>query len=416
MRFIVFLVLLATAALCASDEREAEWLRLSGGQPLAVRVEQDDLDKYHTPAQSASLIRSVVAGGVVPSAVVALGNSGLGREILGVRMAQCAGGRCDDRPTVVYFGPVHGDERVGGELLYRLVAHIRDYWATKTVQDLLSACNLVVVPHPNPDGFHALRRELENGVDMNRAFYPDRCGTPNPFAHLGAVPEVEHAKAFFLSENPEAALLMHGGAVVVSYPYDDECTHHGSRIPSLAPDATLHFQMARNYSMANYLMSIPGAVFRDGVTNGAQWYSLSGGLQDWTLLNVPRMLVPLTVELSNVKLPPFDEIGRRHWGANFHALTGWPAALRQGVWGTVAQDDGLSPEGASVFVIAATGSRAEAERDGKAVPVRADGRYFRPMGTGNWQVCVTKPGYNSACSDVAVRRGETVRLHTQMHK
>lgn len=416
---MLFFLLIALALCVHGYQREADWhtraARIPGmAHPLEGRGEADDLDHYATPADSAALIRQVVAGGT-PSSLVDLGASARGREVLGIRLGACAGGVCADRPTVVYFGPVHGDERVGGELFHRLIAHIRDHFETPAVQALLAACNLVVVPHPNPDGFYSLRRGLDNDVDMNRAFYPDRCNTSNPYAHLEPIAEIEHTKAFFLAEQPVAALLMHGGALVVSYPHDDECELHGSRVEARAPDHALYTQLARNYSAANSMMARNLSPFRDHITNGAFWYSLSGGLQDWTLEHVPSMVVPLTVEVSSVKLPSFAEVGRRFWGANFPALMTWPVALQQGVWATVAQDDGLSPAGATAYVFAGQRRRSVAERDGKAVPVRADGRFFRPMAIGTWEVCVSKPLYTAACVSVTVRRGENTPIHIQLH-
>ena len=416
---MLFFLLLLIAACVLGSEREAEWHARASRIPalaphLAARSEADDLDRYATPADTSALIRAVAAG-PTPSSVVDLGASARGREVLGIRLGLCAGGTCADRPTVVYFGPVHGDERVGGELFHRLIAHVRDHFATPAVQALLFACNLVVVPHPNPDGFHTLRRGLDNDVDMNRAFFPDRCNTSNPYEDLGPQPEVEHTKAFFLAEQPVAALLMHGGALVVSYPHDDECERHGTRVEAPAPDNLLYMQLARNYSAANSMMARNLSPFRDHITNGAFWYSLSGGLQDWTLGHVPSMVVPLTVEVSSEKMPSYAEVGRRFWGANFPALMTWPVALRQGVWGTVAQDDGLAPEGATVYVFAGQRRRSLAERDGKAVPVRADGRFFRPLATGTWEVCVSKPLYTAACVQVTVRRGENTPVHIQLH-
>lgn len=415
MRLHFFFALLLLALLRA--DRDAEWARRLArkrmSEPELPRA-TDDLDLYHTPEQSAQLIRATVASGAVPSSVVTVGNSTHGREVLGIRFATCAGGTCDDKPNVVYYGPVHGDERVGGELLYRLVAHIRDHYHTHAVQSLLAACNLIVVPHPNPDGFHMLQRYLVGDIDMNRAFYPDRCNTDNPYAAAGAVAEVEQTKAFFLAEQPIGALLMHGGAQVVSYPYDDECEHHGTNRESLAPDHLLYTQMAKNYSRANPMMSRFAGVFPDGITNGAYWYSLSGGLQDWTLVHVPSMVVPLTVEVSNQKMPAYGEITRRFWAANFPALMVWPAALRQGVWGAVAMLDGSSPAGATAYVFPPTGRRTVADQHGKPVPVRADGRFFRPLATGTWEVCVTKPMYSSACARVTVHVGQNTEVAIEM--
>lgn len=69
--------------------------------------------------------------------------------------------------------------------------------------------------------------------------------------------------------------------------------------------------------------------FPGGITNGAQWYPLYGGAQDWSYLAAHVM--ELTIEVNQQKSPPAEELPRL-WAENAPALLLYPmAAIMQGV-------------------------------------------------------------------------------------
>ena len=57
--------------------------------------------------------------------------------------------------------------------------------------------------------------------------------------------------------------------------------------------------------------------FRDGITNGAQWYNVPGGMQDWNYLH--SNCFELTVELGCWKYPYTKDL-QSYWKANEYAL------------------------------------------------------------------------------------------------
>lgn len=413
MALLIFCAVLQSA-LASEDNRHARW-RERRRVPMHARSTDnpDNLDMYPTPVETNVRMREIFIDGKVPSRIEYVGNSTAGREVFGIRYSACHEGACDDRPTVVYFGAVHGDEWVASALMVDLIEHVPRHFDSPGVQDMLQAADVVIVPFPNPDGVHQLQREIFDDVDMNRAFHPDRCNTENPFDKYGKIAEVENTKEFFQRINPHAALFFHAGAQVVSIPYDDECESHHYGKEALAPDAALHLALAKNYAKLNPDMSTIKATFRDGVVNGAFWYSASGSLADWTLLNVPNMLIPLTVELYSEKIPDFGIISRQIWPDNFESLLTFPISIRQGVRGVVTIDDETSPDGAGVFIMKTVPSSTV---DGKTTYVGESGVFFRPLPAGKWHVCIAKAPYRGTCNEVSVRTGEETELRITLRK
>ena len=83
---------------------------------------------------------------------------------------------------------------------------------------------------------------------------------------------------FVLSAN------MHDGDLVANYPYDK--SRNTRKMYSATPDDNLFRELALAYSLHHRTMAsrtqtcrFQGAkVFPDGVTNGADWYIVSGGI------------------------------------------------------------------------------------------------------------------------------------------
>ena len=80
---------------------------------------------------------------------------------------------------------------------------------------------------------------------------------------------------FVLSAN------MHAGAVVASYPFDDTPSHRNG-LYGKSPDDDFFRYVAQTYA-SNHAFMHRGDSCRDtfpgGITNGAKWYDVPGGMQ-----------------------------------------------------------------------------------------------------------------------------------------
>ena len=153
-----------------------------------------------------------------------------------------------------------------------------------------------------------------------------------------AEPEVEaimkwsREYPFVLSAN------LHGGSLVANYPFDSN--NEGREVYSPSPDDAVFKSLALAYSRAHKKMHLgqpcPGEreMFRDGITNGAQWYTLNGGMQDWNYLHTNDF--EITLELGCYKYPPHEQLPN-YWQDNREALLAFIERVHVGVKGVVKQ-------------------------------------------------------------------------------
>lgn len=365
--------------------------------PSSAGDEENPFAGYSGPHAISSEIGELLLSPNFHGRLAVVGPSHKGVPVRGLTFARCLTG-CPPKPRVALLGGIHGDEIVGGEVLLWFMRHLVTYGTSNAqLSQLLDSVDVTVVPMINPDAFLAGTRNTSQNYDMNRSFYPDRCGTDgNPPV---PVTEVENLKAFLLESGFDAVVFLHGGALVVSTPYDDECTYHGRRRAAKGPEDKLYTYMGERFAASNTMIQT-SSLFHGGVTNGAQWYSISGSAQSWAL-NRTRAVLSLTFEVSSNKAPPHAEIGRAYWNANLPALTDFLAAVRMGVYLTIRYPDGGTVYGARVNIATARFTTVamlseNPEREGKRVDVREDGTLFRMLPPGAWMILVTAPGHVGA--------------------
>ncbi|XP_013783691.1 carboxypeptidase M-like [Limulus polyphemus] len=253
------------------------------------------------------------------------------------------------KPNVKYIANMHGDESVGRELLLHLAAYlINNYNKDPYVRWLMDNTQIHLMPSMNPDGFEMAieglcsrspGRNNAHGVDLNRNFpdyFEENLQKEEP--ETKAVKKWLNDIPFVLSAN------LHGGALVASYPFDNLPPSQKNKnaptryIKSFTPDDDVFHHLALLYSSQHTTMhqgkscrsGIPD--FSDGVTNGAEWYAVKGGMQDYNYVHAGCM--EITVELSCCKYPIPSELPK-FWEENRKALLDYLAAAHQGVRGLV---------------------------------------------------------------------------------
>jgi len=254
------------------------------------------------------------------------------------------------------IGNMHGNEATGREILAWLVSYLCDEKTTEFSQKLLQNTVLTILPTINPDGFSRRQNvgvsdsygshthwvegrytrdpncEVStssggcDNIDMNRDFpdvgkafhennehafdqqFFESDSFTNNYPQNSDATETKLVKTF-LKENPfDFALNFHDGATVVSYPLDSAKSQSTQAAYSSSPDDGIYRKLANTYAKNWPNIDNPcTSEFPSGTTNGADWYSLTGGLQDYSYLVYGTL--HMTIEVSCVKFPGENELG-----------------------------------------------------------------------------------------------------------
>lgn len=201
---------------------------------------------------------------------------------------------------------------------------------------------------------------------------------------------------FVLSAN------LHGGAVVANYPFDKsrEPRIRGKTSYSASPDDKIFKKLAKTYSYAHSWMHKGwncGDYFDEGITNGASWYSLSKGMQDFNYLYTNCF--EITLELSCDKFPPVTALASE-WLANREALVSYMEQVHHGIKGMV-YDENNNPISSAVISVASINHD---------ITSGTDGDYFRLLLPGTYTVTASALGYQPCTKTVTVGPAEAVQL------
>jgi len=306
----------------------------------------------------------------------------------------------EDEPGVRFISTMHGDEPVGLENCLRFIETVlSNYTSDARWQRLVNECELWIMPLMNPDGFVAVRRENAQGVDLNRSF-PDRVRDPNNSVS-GRPPETAAVMLHGLSNTLTLSANFHGGALVVNYPYDGR--NDGADWPAryvACSDDRLFITLARAYADGNPRMkSSNGGAFTNGICNGAHWYPVYGGLQDWSY-TWPACF-DVTVELDNQKIPSATRLPAL-WAENMTAMLAYAEWSLRGVRGVVS--NAWTGEPVAARIVISNHTRA-------VFSSAARGNYHRMLLPGVYSMTVSAEEFVAEeISGISVGTGEAVRV------
>lgn len=337
---------------------------------------------YHSYDELVELFTSVAESFPLIVRKFSIGTTIHGREIVGVRITDFA--NTAPKPKFKWIGNMHGDETVGRELLIRLVVDMTaKYKKDPAITSLIENTDIYIVPSMNPDGFAYKRRTNANGVDLNRNF-------PDKFVQNGAhlQPETKAVMKWSLANKFTLSANLHGGDLVVNYPLDGNVQHR-SGIYSSSNDDTLFKVLAKTYSKAHLTMKTQ-STFSDGITNGARWYILYGGMQDWNYFNTDD--VELTMELSKVKFPSATQLDD-FWKNNKPALYAYMKNIHIGFKGKITdKQTGKVIKDAKIHT-SRTEKRQPVTIQRKDITSGVDGMYYKLLEKGKFTLTVSAPGY-----------------------
>ncbi|GBF96907.1 carboxypeptidase D [Raphidocelis subcapitata] len=410
----LWLLAAAAAVPCAVAQEAAAQPKAAadaGSKPRATssggsgRLSDQLLKTYLSNEELVAWMTELVAKCSGNARKFSIGESTNGANIWALEISDRPG-EPEAEPNFKYLANMHGDEPSGRMLLPMLAEWLcanngKDPRATRLVRD----AHLFLVPTMNPDGFAARRRNNANGVDLNRNF-------PDPILLAGepadvlrrpqddAEPETRAVMALGLERRYAASANLHEGAVVANYPFDgypDRSSDvRGERNPT--PDDATFVWLAKLYA-AHHKTMAKSEEFPDGIVNGAQWYPVYSGMQDWNYVAAGTMAI--TLEVSDNKWRPAQDLPTL-WEENREALVELPlAAMFGGVRGNVTAAGSGAPVGATLLVKISATPAAAAAAGASALPVPfysepRFGFFSRPLAPGRHTLVVRALGYEEA--------------------
>ena len=333
--------------------------------------------------------------------IITLGTLSSNRKIL---VAHINNGVSDGKHKFLYTSTIKGDETTGYIMMLRLIDYLLENQTLPEVQNVLDNIDLFVCPNTNPDGtYHGgnntvngATRANAQGIDMNRNF-PDMNDGPHPDGNPYAT-ETEWLMDFAQNYQFTMAANYHGGAEVMNYPWDNETDLH-------VDDAWWQL-VSREYADLCHQVNPNYMTFKNnGITNGAQWYMIGGGRQDY--MNYYHKCREVTIECSDTKCPSGSQLPN-FWNINKNSIFAYMNQCLYGIHGVVTDMNTGAP-------VSATISISNHDNDYSVVESQMPaGDFHRPIKGGTYNVVVTANGYYPFQQTVTVADGQTVVLNVAL--
>ena len=218
-------------------------------------------------------------------------------------------------------------------------------------------------------------------------------------------------------ENPFVlSLILHGGAAGAFYPYDDGKSNPLSADPSnfgylsATPDNNVMKHLANVYASNHLDMHLgkpcsKGYAFKNGIGNGAEWYPLSGSMNDFNYIFSNAFEV--TVELTCCKKPDPGTLPSE-WKKNKKSLIEYLKQAHIGIKGIVTDKGWRRVGGAEIIVVG----------NEKKIFTSDRGEYWRLLIPGVYQVyardCSLGDCLQSITKTVRVRKNKATIVNFQL--
>lgn len=361
-----------------------------------------DWDQYPTYEAYEAMMYQFATDHPDKCEIIELGTLPSNRKIL---IAHINNGSGAGKPKFLYTSTIHGDETTGWMLMLRMIDYILENPTLPECANVLENIDLYVGPNTNPDGtYHGgnntvngATRANANGVDMNRN-YADPHEGPHPDGNAYQQ-ETEWFMQFAEENNFVMGANYHGGAEVMNYPWDNTYTLH-------ADDAWYQLISHEYADLCHTVSSSYMTDYNNGITNGAQWYMIGGGRQDY--MNGYAECRELTIECSNTKCPSASQMPN-FWNINKNSLFAFMNQCLNGIHGTVVDAESKAPIGDATITI--VGHDDQYSTVSSQLPA---GDFHRPIKAGAYNVRITKNGYQAYETEVIIADNDSINIQAQL--
>ncbi len=320
-----------------------------------------------------------------------------------------------DKPQFFYSSSMHGDEITGYYFMLRLIHYLlSNYGTIPRVTNIVNGIDLWICPAANPDGTYksgnnavgnnpVSTRNNFNGKDLNRNYPDPRTGNPTA-TYAPIQPETYAFMTFASNHHFVMGANFHGGAEVLNYPWDTWAS--GTKTHADNPWWVLisrqYADTAHTNSSISYMVDES-----NGITNGGDWYVITGGRQDY--MNWWQKCREITIEVSATKAVGTELLGN-YWGYNYKSLLQLLEQSLYGFRGIVTDAQTGNPIVAKVFV---NSHDADSSFVYSSLPV---GNYHRPIKAGTYSVTYSAPCYKSQTHTITAQDFQSIRLDVALQQ
>ncbi|KFO25729.1 carboxypeptidase Z isoform X1 [Fukomys damarensis] len=392
----------------------------SGLPPTFIRF------AHHSYAQMVRVLKRTEARCAQVAKTYSIGRSFNGKDLLVIEFSGRPGQHELMEPEVKLVGNIHGNEVAGREMLLYLAQYLCSEYllGNPRIQHLLNTTRIHLLPSMNPDGYEVAAaegagyngwtsgRQNAQNLDLNRNFpdltseyyrlagsrgaRTDHIPVPKHYWWGKVAPETKAVMKWTRAVPFVLSASLHGGDLVVSYPFDLSKHPLEEKMFSPTPDEKMFKLLARAYADVHPMMTdrsehrCGGNFLKQGsIINGADWYSFTGGMSDFNYLHTNCF--EITVELGCVKFPP-EEALYGLWQHNKEPLLSFLEMAHRGIKGMVVDRFGKPVKDARIIV-------KGIHHDVTTAP---DGDYWRLLPPGSHMVTAQAPGHARVVKRVTI--------------
>lgn len=154
--------------------------------------------------------------------------------------------------------------------------------------------------------------------------------------------------------------------------------------------------MARNAICYDECTTGHTEIFSDGITNGAAWYPLYGGMQDWIYENTND--IDVTIEVGCNQYPPAKMLPQ-YWALNKRALLSYMQQVHRGIKGVVRDATNNAP--LQDVIVHVVGRQHN-------ITTSSYGDYYRILLPGFYEIMFEKAGYKTDKISATILEGVPV--------
>uniref|UniRef100_A0A452TY78 Carboxypeptidase Z n=1 Tax=Ursus maritimus TaxID=29073 RepID=A0A452TY78_URSMA len=355
-------------------------------------------------------------------ATYSIGRSFNGKELLVIEFSARPGQHELMEPEVKLIGNIHGNEVAGREMLIYLAQYLCSEYllGSPRIQRLLNTTRIHLLPSMNPDGYEVAAaegagyngwtsgRQNAQNLDLNRNFpdltseyyrlaesrgvRSDHIPIPQHYWWGKVAPETKAIMKWMRTAPFVLSASLHGGDLVVSYPFDFSKHPQEEKMFSPTPDEKMFKLLARAYADVHPMM-----MDRWGWKGGGRGLARArsgrphraAGMSDFNYLH--SNCFEITVELGCVKFPP-EEALYTLWQHNKEPLLNFVEMVHRGIKGVVMDKFGKPVKNARILV---KGIRHD-------ITTAPDGDYWRLLPPGSHIVIAQAPGYSKVIKKVTI--------------